>query len=82
MPVMSLEEILIGKLLAIDEQRLDYGPPLEIARALRERIDWQEVREHTRASPYARAFFSLLAELRIVSATARDTAMLPRRSAA
>lgn len=65
MPVMSLEDILCGKLLAISEQRLDYGPMLEIARSLRERIDWPQLRRRTASSPYARAFFALLAELDI-----------------
>ncbi|TMK42360.1 MAG: nucleotidyltransferase family protein [Actinobacteria bacterium] len=67
MPVMSIEDILVGKLLAISEQKLDYGPLLEIARSLRESIDWSEVRARIHASPYARAFFALLAELDVVA---------------
>ena len=67
MPVMSLEDILVGKLLAIDEQRLDYGPLLEISRAIRERVEWHEVRRRTAASPYARTFFALLTELGILT---------------
>lgn len=66
MPVMSLEDIMSSKLLAISEQRLDFGPPLEIARALREQIDWRRVRRATAGSPYARAFFALLAELDVL----------------
>jgi hypothetical protein len=65
MPVMSNEDVMVGKLLTLSEQRLDYGPLLEIARALRERIDWEDVRARTGSSPYARAFFALLAELDI-----------------
>lgn len=68
MPVMSLEDILTGKLLAINEQRLDYGGPLEIARSLRERVDWADVCRRTEGSPYARAFFALLTELEIIAA--------------
>ncbi len=66
MPVMSLEDVLTSKLLAISEQRLDYGALLEVARALREQIDWETVRERTDDSPYARAFFALLRELDVV----------------
>src|SRR5215217_2272817 len=40
MPVMSIEDVLTGKLLSLSEQRLDYAPVVEIARALRESIDW------------------------------------------
>jgi hypothetical protein len=67
-PVMSIEDVLLGKLLALSEQELDYGPLIEIARSLRESIDWRQLRSRTRASPYARAFFGLLAELDVLAA--------------
>jgi hypothetical protein len=85
MPVMSLEDILVGKLCAIDEQRLDYGPLLEISRAVRERVQWDEVQRRTDASPYARAFFALLTELGIIaSGDSREARQrnLPSRRAA
>ena len=41
---------------------------LELARALREQVDWDEVRERTRESPFAKAYFTLLDELEIVPA--------------
>jgi predicted nucleotidyltransferase len=63
MKVMALEDVLIAKLLALGEHELDYESVLEIARSLREQIDWQEVRSQTAESPYARAFFCLLEEL-------------------
>lgn len=66
MKVMSLEDILVTKLLALDEHELDYERHLEFARSLRERVDWQEVRRRTEESPYAKAFFTLLEELEIV----------------
>lgn len=65
-PVMALEDVLATKLNALNEQQsLDYRPTLAIARALREQIDWERLREMTAASPYARAFFTLVAELGI-----------------
>jgi hypothetical protein len=39
---------------------------LEWTRALREQIDWNEVRERSEASPFARAFFTLVEGLGIV----------------
>ena len=66
MKVMSLEDILVTKLLALDEHELDYERPLEFARSLRERVDWQDVRERTDESAYAKAFFTLVEELGIV----------------
>lgn len=64
--VISLEDLLVTKLWSIDEHRLDYRSSLIIARSLRERIDWDDVRQRTQHSPYARAFFSLLEELDII----------------
>ena len=66
MQVASLEDILVTKLMALDEQKLDYKSSMEIARSLRERIDWDSVRERTRESPYARAFFFLGEELSVI----------------
>ena len=64
--VVSLEDVITQKLLAITEQEPDFGPVLEMARALREQIDWDDVRRLTQSSPFARAFFTLVEELGIV----------------
>ena len=66
LPVASLEDVLTTKLLALTEQEPDYGAVLEIARTLREQIDWEEVRERTAQSPFAQAFFTLVEGLGIV----------------
>jgi putative nucleotidyltransferase-like protein len=66
MRVMALEDVMVTKLLALDETHLDLGGPLDTARPLREQIDWDEVRERTRESPYARAFFALVEALGVV----------------
>ena len=71
MQVMSLEDVLTTKLLSMREHEVDYEGVLEIARALREQIDWDVVRERTSESPYARAFFYLAEELEIIE-PARD----------
>jgi hypothetical protein len=64
--VSTLEDAMVAKLLAMTEQEPDYSSLLEWARALREQIDWDEVRARTEASPFARAFFTLVEELGIV----------------
>jgi hypothetical protein len=66
MRVMALEDVMVTKLLSLREHELDYEPVLEIARALREQIDWGEVWRRTHHSPYARAFFYLAEELTIL----------------
>jgi Nucleotidyl transferase of unknown function (DUF2204) len=63
--VMALEDILVTKLLALDEHSADYRSLLQIGRALREQIDWAALRERTAASPFSRAFFALADGLRI-----------------
>jgi predicted nucleotidyltransferase len=68
MKVASLEDVLVQKLLALKEQEPDFSSVLELARALREQVDWDEVRERTKESAFAKAYFTLLDELEIVPA--------------
>jgi predicted nucleotidyltransferase len=63
MPVMRAEDVLVAKLLAMREHHLDYDRVLEIARTVREQIDWDDVRTRTDGSPFAKAFFTLVDEL-------------------
>jgi hypothetical protein len=71
LPVASLGDVLATKLLALNEQQSDMSSVLEIARSLREQIDWDFVRARTDASPFARAFFTLVEELGIVEPRAK-----------
>lgn len=68
MQVAALEDVLVQKLLALSEQEPDYSSVLELARSLREQVNWDEVRERTSGSPFAQAYFTLLEELEIVPA--------------
>jgi Uncharacterised nucleotidyltransferase len=65
-PVMSIEDVLATKLLALHEQGLDYTAVLRIARSVREQVDWRYLRSRTRDSPFATAFFVLCEELGIL----------------
>jgi hypothetical protein len=65
MRVLSVEDLMVTKLLALTEHHLDYGPPLEYARSLREQVDWSRLGERVHASPFARAFLCLVHELGI-----------------
>ena len=65
MRVMRPEDVLVTKLCAMTEHTIDYGGCLEIARSLREQIDWGAVRRRTEGSPFASAFFTLVEELGI-----------------
>jgi Nucleotidyl transferase of unknown function (DUF2204) len=65
--VMAIEDVLVTKLMALTEHTLRYESLLPIARAVREQVDWLDVRARTAESPFARAFFVMLEGLGIVS---------------
>jgi len=68
MRVMAIEDVLITKIMAIDEHHIRFESLLPIARALREQVDWAHVRAATASSPFGRAFFVLLEGLGILPA--------------
>ena len=65
-PVMAIEDVLTTKLFSLKEHYLDYESLVQMARSLREQVDWDELRRRTSESPYAKAFFTLVEELGIV----------------
>lgn len=67
MPVMTVTDVLVTKLLALKEHEVDYDSVLEIARTCREQVDWDGLRAQTAESPYAKAFFTLVEELGLVA---------------
>ena len=75
MRVMAIEDVLASKLLALGEHSLDLEGSLQLARAVREQVNWSEVRARTEHSPYARAFVYLAEQLGITrpgEPTAKD----------
>jgi Nucleotidyl transferase of unknown function (DUF2204) len=65
-PVLSVEDLMTTKLMSIGEHSVDYSSVLLIARALREQIDWNDLRRRTAGSPYAEAFFVLAEGLDLI----------------
>jgi hypothetical protein len=70
MLVASLDDVMVTKLLSLTEQEPDFGSVLELARSLREQVDWNFVRERTDSSAFAKAFFTLIEELGVVEPSA------------
>jgi predicted nucleotidyltransferase len=68
MQVMALEDVFVTKLIAMREHELDYEGVVQMARPVREQVDWNDVRERTEGWPYAAAFFTLGEELGILEA--------------
>lgn len=60
MRVMALEDVFVAKLIAMREHEMDYESVVQMARPVREQVDWADVRERTNGSPYAKAFFTLV----------------------
>jgi hypothetical protein len=67
MPVLPITDVLVSKLCALNERRLDFEGLLQITRALREQIDWERLRRRTSDSPFARAFLFLASEVGILT---------------
>src|SRR3954469_17825379 len=65
MPVLIATDLLVDKLLALDERYCDYSRLFPLVRALREQIAWDEVRQRTADNPFACAFLDLAAVLSI-----------------
>ena len=61
--VMAIDDVLTTTLFAFKEHYLDYEAALEMARTLREQIDWGDLRRRCGDYPYAKPFFTLVEEL-------------------
>ena len=68
MPVLSATELVVHKLMAMDEHTCDFTRQLPVARALREQVDWKRVAKETDTSAYAAAFLFLLEQLSVIDA--------------
>ena len=66
MPVLSATEVLVQKMLALDEHYCDFAAMIPVVRALREQVDFDRVREETADSPFAGALLFLLERLDVV----------------
>jgi predicted O-methyltransferase YrrM len=66
MPVLSATDNFSAQLRVMNEHYCDFGRLLPRARALREQIDWDQVRAEAVGDPFAGAFLHLITELGII----------------
>ncbi|MBJ6647783.1 nucleotidyltransferase family protein [Streptomyces griseoincarnatus] len=66
MPVLAPTDLLTGLIAAFSEHHCDFGAVLPIARALREKVDWEQVRRDCGDAPMPAAFFFLLERLNVI----------------
>jgi predicted nucleotidyltransferase len=65
--VLSLEDLVVTKLLSITEHEVRFESLLAMVRAVREQIPWERIEERTAGNPFAAAFLVLCEELGIRS---------------
>ena len=65
-PVLPPTPIVIAKLHSLSEHFGDFGAMLPTFRAVREQLDWAEIRAEVAGHPYAEAFLFLLERLEII----------------
>ncbi|MFF0793603.1 nucleotidyltransferase family protein [Streptomyces spiralis] len=80
MPVLAADDLLCGLIAAFSEHHCDFGAVLPIARALREKVDWDHVRRVCGDEPMPAAFFFLLERLNVI-APQQDTRPNQRQDA-
>jgi hypothetical protein len=66
MPVLSATEVVVQKMLALDEHDCDFAAMIPVVRALREQLDLERVRRETADSPFAAALLVLLERLDVI----------------
>lgn len=72
MPVLSPTDVMVSLLNAFSEHHCDFGAVLPAARALREKVDWEEVRRGCGDQPMPAAFLYLLERLHVMDPKAAD----------
>jgi predicted nucleotidyltransferase len=70
--VMAIDDVMTTKLFAFKEHYLDYESTLEMARMVREQIDWDELRRRCEDYAYAKPFFALAEELGVIEKPGGD----------
>ena len=66
-PVLSPTPIMIAKLKSLSEHYCDFAPLLLSVRAVREQLDWTEIRKATQDNPFAEAFLLVVERLSITT---------------
>lgn len=66
-PVLPPTPIMIAKLQSFSEHYCDFEQPLLVVRAVREQLDWAEIRKASRDHPFAEAFLFLIERLGITT---------------
>ncbi|MFH8607465.1 nucleotidyltransferase family protein [Streptomyces sp. NPDC018029] len=72
MPVLSPTDLVRALLAAFSEHHCDFGAVLPIARQLREKVDWEALRDEYGDVPMPAAFLFLLERLEVIAPRGAD----------
>ena len=78
-PVLPATPIMEAKLHALSEHYADFAAMLPAVRAVREQLDWDELRSSAQDHPFAEAFLFLTDQLGISAAHLITRARTPAR---
>ncbi|WP_128374677.1 nucleotidyltransferase family protein [Streptomyces cavernae] len=67
MPVLAPTDLMRSLLASFSEHHCDFGAVLPIARTLREKVDWERIREDSHDAPMPAAFLYLLERLQVIA---------------
>jgi hypothetical protein len=79
MPVLAATDIVVTKLMALEEHYCDFGRLIPVARAMREQVDWEVVRRDVAENDFAAVFLILLERMGIIEAADAVTRSAVRR---
>jgi predicted nucleotidyltransferase len=63
MPVLSVTDLMLSKLLALKEHYCDFASLFPVVRAVREQIEWERLDRESTDNPFAQAFLRLVGDL-------------------
>ncbi|MEU6553849.1 hypothetical protein ABZ915_26765 [Streptomyces sp. NPDC046915] len=66
MPVLAPTDLMLSLITAFSEHHCDFGSVLPVARALREKVDWEDLRKSCGDEPMPAAFLFLLERLHVI----------------
>jgi hypothetical protein len=66
MPVLPPTEVMVHKLVALSDHHCDFTPLLATVRAVREQLDWAQLRKRTASNDHAAAFLFLADRLELI----------------
>lgn len=72
-PILNATDLMTMKLLSLREQHLNFTSTIATARSIREQIDWEELHDRVKKSPYGLAFFTMATELGIIPSDLKNS---------